>query len=87
MQLSMKELGEYFDDIPILMEVYTKLHQSPIFHSEDGSTWFFIAFKKNYLVDKSTIITKSHNDNFIASKLFPEEGELEKKENSNFDEE
>jgi len=53
------------------MEIYTKLHQSQIFHSEDGSTWFFVVFKKNILVDKSTIITKSTNDNIIASKLFP----------------
>ncbi len=55
------------------MEIYTKLHQSQIFHSEDGSTWFFVVFKKNILVDKSTIITKSTNDNIIASKLFPSE--------------
>jgi hypothetical protein len=57
------------------METYTKLHQSQIFHSEDGSTWFFVVFKKNILIDKSTVVTKSNNDNIIASKLFPSENE------------
>jgi len=55
------------------MQIYTKLFQSQIFHSEDGSTWFFVVFKKNILIDKSTIISKEDNQNPISSKLFPDE--------------
>jgi predicted transcriptional regulator YheO len=65
----------YFREINSITEFYTKLFQSKIYHSEDGSTWFFVAFKKNYLIDKTTIIIKEKNENFIAEKLFPDEDE------------
>ena len=58
-----------------MAELYTKLFHSEIFHSEDGSSWFFVVLKKNILIDKNTIISKEHYDNMIAMKLFPQNEE------------
>jgi len=55
------------------MEVYSKIYQSSIFTSEDGSSWFTVVFKKKTLIDKNTIISNDTNENYIATKLFLEE--------------
>lgn len=58
------------------MEIYTKIFQSSIFNSDDGSSWFTIIFKKKILIDKNTIISNESNENYIASKLFSEENSV-----------
>jgi hypothetical protein len=68
-----KELSNYFVDQDSLMEIYSKIYQSLIYTSEDGSSWFTVIFKKKTLIDKNTIISNETNENYIASKLFLEE--------------
>lgn len=71
--IDQKELSNYFVDRDSLMEIYSKIFQSNIFHGDDGSSWFTVILKKKNLIDNNTIISDDTNENYIAEKLFPPE--------------